>query len=142
MQKKGISTIVLAAVMILTFIPPSTFAGNIVDTTFSYNVSLSNKYAYTNPRAKENATSTYVKINQAPGNLIFLDVQGSTSKTNWVNRTVGVTPLARPGEWRVKQLVYEKGDSFARLKFERYNESGTVSGVWSPDSVGNAPHLN
>lgn len=132
--------------MLLTVLPSSTFAANIGDEKFSFNVNTSSA-RYTKARAKENSTSTYVKINQVPYIYVYLDVQGfrptSGSGTNyWANETIGGQQSATAGEWRVKQTVYENGGRSARLKFQRYAVSAIVSGVWSPDSVGNAPHLN
>ncbi|MCJ7839332.1 hypothetical protein MUB24_00120 [Lederbergia sp. NSJ-179] len=146
MLKKRIALFVLSASMMLTLIPSSTFASNVKDRPFSFYVNSSVGYT-TAARAKEDRSSTYVKINQVPVTYIYLDVQGfrpsSVGGTNyWADETIGGTQTARKGEWRVKQNVYENGGRSARLKFKRFTQSGTVSGVWSPDSVGNAPHLN
>lgn len=147
MLKKRIGAIVLSTGMLLTLIPSSTFAANIEDKSFSFNVTVSNKYGTTSARAKENTTSTYVKVTQTPGSVINMDVQGfrpvSGSGTNyWVNETIGGTVMLFKGEWRVKQMVYENGGRSARLRFGRYATDGRVTGVWSPDSVGSAPIVN
>ncbi|WP_062105428.1 hypothetical protein [Bacillus niameyensis] len=128
-------------------IPSSTFAANIKDEPFSFHVTVSNKSGTTKARAKENTTSTYVEVTQTPGSVINMDVQGfrptSGSGTNyWVNETLGGTVMLLKGEWRVKQTGYENGGRSARLRFEKYGNDGIVSGRWSPDSVGSAPHVN
>ncbi|WP_163578501.1 hypothetical protein [Gracilibacillus thailandensis] len=132
----------------LTLVPISTFASNHGDTSFRFSVSTSNNYAYTGSRSKENTTSTYVNVEQVPITYIYADVQGyrpsSVSGTNyWVDETLGGDKVTlSKGKWLVKQLVYENGGRSARLKFQRYYGTGTVSGVWSPDSVGSYPYAN
>ncbi|UJW58017.1 hypothetical protein HXZ66_11680 [Bacillus sp. A116_S68] len=144
---KKMAPLVLSAIMILTLLPAQAFASNHGDTGFRFNVNTSNNYGTTGSRAKQNTTSTYVKIDQVPAAFIYLHVQGfrpsSTTGSNyWANETVGGRQTATPGQWLVRQMVYENGGRSARLRFQRYSASGTVKGVWSPDSIGSYPRLN
>ncbi|UTR14972.1 hypothetical protein MM221_20965 [Salipaludibacillus sp. LMS25] len=139
---KKMAPLALSAIMILTLLPAQVSASNHVDTKFAFRVSTSNNYAATPGRAKHNTTSTYIKIDQVPGAYIYLTVQGFRPSHKWVNETKDGRQTATPGQWLVRQSVYENGGRSARLRFQRYGASGVVSGVWSPDSVGSYPRLN
>lgn len=137
---KKLSLLMLSVIMILTILPTETLASNHSDENFSFTFT-TNTPRTTRAREKENATSTYVRLDSVPGSAVLLSVEGLRSGT-WMNDTVGGTQVATLGAWAVRQNVYERGGRYARLKFQRYSASGTTNGVWSPDSVGNHKLLN
>lgn len=138
---KKLSLLMLSVIIILTILPTQTLASNHGDTNYSFTLTTSNSSGTTAKRAKNNTTSTYVRLDSVPGSAVLLSVEGLRSGT-WMNDTVGGTQVATLGAWAVRQNVYERGGRYARLKFQRYSASGTTNGVWSPDSVGNHKLLN
>ncbi|MBM7542278.1 hypothetical protein [Amphibacillus cookii] len=143
---KKLGVIILSAIMFLTIIPTPIFAANVKDTSFSFNIQ-SNANRYTRSRAKQNSSSTYVHVKQVPAVYIRTNVQGfrptsGTGSNYWANETIGGQISLRKGQWLIKQLVYENGGRSARLQFKKHSTNGTVSGVWSPDSVGSYPYAN
>lgn len=143
---KKLSLLILSVIMILTILPTQTLASNHGDTNYSFTLT-TNSSVTTKERAKNNTTSTYVRLDSVPGSAVLISVEGfrptGSGGTNvWMNETVGGTQVAKPGQWLVRQNVYERGGRSARLRFQRYSTSGTVNGAWSPDSVGTYPRLN
>ena len=137
----------LSVIIILTILPTQTLASNHGDTNYSFTLTTSNSSGTTSKRAKNNTTSTYVRLDSVPGSAVLLSEEGlrptgSTGTNVWMNETVGGTQVATPGQWLVRQNVYERDGRSARLRFQRYSVSGTTNGAWSPDSVGTYPRLN
>jgi len=71
-------------------------------------------------------------------------IDGSTySSGGWVNRTRGGVAVAYyTGHFSIHNYVYENGGSWARLTSMSDCGSGSVSGMWSPDSNESNPSLN
>ncbi|MCZ0703979.1 hypothetical protein J2T56_002214 [Natronobacillus azotifigens] len=146
-MRKKTGIILLAAIMILTLVPSTTFASNHEDTEFSFYLTNSTSQVNTQGRAKQNSTSTYVNLSAVPTGFINLDVQGfrpisSTGTNQWRNETIGGTVTVSTGQWLVRQLVFEHGGRSARLRFSRYGGNGAIAGEWSPDSVGSYRYAN
>lgn len=145
---KKLSLFILSISMIFIILPTETLASNYSDTPFSFTLTINTPHQTTTSRAKQNSTSTYVRLDNVPaGSTVLLSVEGYRPTGNgstkvWMNETIGGTQVARPGRWSVRQLVYENGGRNARLKFQRHSVSGTVNGLWSPDSIGTYPRLN
>ena len=138
----------MTGIMAVNMFSTTVSAANVSDTTYGYELSTSNPVAYTYPRAKQNTSSTYVNVKKVPSVYVYCEVEGyrptPISGTNiWTNETVGGDAVTLSvGKWLVRQNVYEHGGRSARLKFKKYLMSGTVSGVWSPDSAGSYPYAN
>lgn len=143
---KKLGMIILSVTMFFTLIPTSAFAANVKDRNFKFSITNDINH-YTAARAKENTSSTYVHVEQVPSVYIRTNVQGfrpsSVTGTNyWTNETIGGQISLRKGQWLIKQLVYENGGRSARLQLKKHSTNGTVSGVWSPDSVGSYLYAN
>lgn len=117
-------------------------AANISDTSYTFNFNWIGQ-ANTSGRAKQNASSTYIKCNQLPNGGFQVYVDGATSSTgSWIDRTIGQPKVTRTGEFLINQLVYENGERYARLGGFSLGASKSAKGDRSPDSAGSYPVLN
>ena len=137
----------LLAILGISMIAVSAFslpasAANTSDTSYTFNFNWIGQ-ANTSGRAKQNASSTYIKCNQLPNGGFQVYVDGATSSTgSWTDRTIGQPKVTRTGEFLINQLVYESGERYARLGGYCFMASQSAKGYWSPDSVGSYPVLN
>ncbi|MCD8219950.1 MAG: hypothetical protein LUC50_06415 [Ruminococcus sp.] len=111
-------------------------ANNCSDTPFTdYSISSTSKY--TSARSKTDATSATVKVTSVSSSGAKMTVRFYNASK--VDRTYGTAKVVGVSSTYTyfPNLVYEKGDSSARLGFTRYSGASTftASGVWSPDSV-------
>ena len=115
-------------------------AGNVTDTnlptkkiSFSYDTA-----ARTPLRTKEDKTSHYLK-NTSGFNLWVRSLNSSN-----VNCTYKSYAIVKPGEWFIWNTVKESGYSSCKLDITTATSgtTGTLRGVWSPDSVGSYPAAN
>lgn len=117
-------------------------AANIEDTRYTFKFDFFGK-SNTEGRAKQDASSTYIKCTQLPSGGFWVYVDGATTKDgSWNNRTIGKPKVTRTGEFFINQLVYENGERYARLGGYCWGASQDALGYWSPDSVGSYPVLN
>lgn len=98
-------------------------------------------------RVKTNNSSVYIYLTAADRD-VYVQTWG-LSDTRWsaavANRTCnknGRTTsrvTVRVGKYAVKNLIHERGDACAGLKFAStsYYNPSTINGVWSPDYSGN-----
>ena len=96
-------------------------------------------------RSKDNATSTYIKVNSKWGKSPRLYVDGAkdTNGRNTTNCTNGGSVRAPgPGEYEIHNGVYELGFRWARITSWADYGSGGLRGEWSPDCSGNYADLN
>ena len=91
---------------------------------------------------KDDATPSYVLVNNMTIYDVYLYIDGLSNGT-WTNRTVGgYAYLVDPGAWWIHNTVYESGDTSARLTGWSPDEAGVVGGQWSADSIYTYPSLN
>lgn len=98
-------------------------------------------------RVKTNNSSVYIYLTDADRD-VYVQTWG-LSDTNWssavANRTCNANGrttsrvTVRVGKYVVKNLIHERGDACAGLKFAStsYYNPSTINGVWSPDYSGN-----
>ncbi|WP_276797416.1 hypothetical protein [Ruminococcus champanellensis] len=98
-------------------------------------------------RVKTNNSSVYIYLTAADY-PVYVQTWG-LSDTNWssavANRTCNASGrttsrvTVRVGKYVVKNLIHERGDACAGLKFgsTSYYNPSTIKGVWSPDYSGN-----
>lgn len=98
-------------------------------------------------RVKTNNSSVYIYLTAADY-PVYVQTWG-LSDTNWssavANRTCNASGrttsrvTVRVGKYVVKNLIHERGDACAGLKFAStsYYNPSTINGVWSPDYSGN-----
>lgn len=99
-------------------------------------------------RVKTNNSSVYIYLTEADRD-VYVQTWG-LSDTNWstavANRTCNKNgrstarvTVSAGTRYVVKNLIYERGDACAGLKFgsTSYYNPSTINGVWSPDFSGN-----
>lgn len=145
------------------YTPPSVHPGNVVvndeNTVTPYANTTDTKYEFpmgdggtwaTSGRAKQDASSTYVRIDVI-SRACRMYVDGASSQNgSWYNQTCyastgksgGYANATRVGRWRIRQNVYENGFRWARLTGWANQGVSYVSGVWSPDSYGTYMAIN
>lgn len=141
-MKKKMYAFVAAGIIMAGTLSTTAMAGNITDRYFYFNFSNAIPDAETGGQVKEDSTSTYVKLMSLPSSYVDCQVYGLRTNGKWYNETVGGTVHMPKGEWFVKQYVKERGGSKAKLRFIKTSSNGSLSGYWSPDSVGSYPSLN
>lgn len=119
---------------------------NHLDTTFEFKFDIWGK-ANSEGRAKQDTSGTYiVAYSMCHGGMdVFVD--GLDTRTGqWVDctdkTTYGQPRLSKVNSPAlISQWVYERGYRTARLGGYKPWANQSVSGVWSPDSVGSYPYL-
>ncbi len=115
---------------------------NTGDTYYAFNMASGGTYG-TGGRAKEDASSTYVKIDSISRACRLYVDGGATQSGAWYNQTVnGYARATGVGKWRIRQNVYENGFRWARLTAWANEGASNLAGWWSPDSWGNYTSLN
>lgn len=151
MLKKYFGVLCLTFTLALTAIAPASAASepqsrkNNVDTTFSFVFDLLGK-ANTTGRAKQDDSGTYIVAYTmcAGGFDVYVDGYDATTG-RWVDCTdtrngqPHLRTTYNPG--LVSQFVYERGYRTARLGGHKWFADSSVTGVWSPDSVGSYRYL-
>lgn len=124
------------------------------DSYYNFSCSFLNFNATTDSRPKENSTSIYVWVEKSNEAWVRVQAQGSlrSSGTSWNNYTelgdrsgVEYVFVSTGDEPDYQRLIYngihEANMGYARLAFRARNVWGdSISGRWSPDSVGTFPH--
>ncbi len=122
---------------------------NTSDEPYAFRMGANGTYA-TPGRAKQDASSTYVKVTTI-SQACRLYVDGGTSSNGpWYNQTCyastgksgGYANATRVGQWRIRQNVYENGFRWARLSAWANNGTTYIAGEWSPDSYGSYTAIN
>ena len=110
---------------------------NTVDHYVHFNIADYPGYSYSDPEWKDEDWSTYVNAQDMGIYRCHLKVFGATSWDGYfLNRTIGGhATLKTGGEHMIDQLVYESGESWARLQAENCGWTGYVAGVWSADGI-------
>ena len=145
MRKKALA-LLMAGVMMMGCFPATANAANTGDTTWQFYVHA--KEEYTGERAKENSTSTYIRLDEAPDGYVRAAVEGKMpvgdkGYLEWQNKTWNAAAVNVPtGRWRIRQTVYEHGGRSARLRITKCYTDGIARGAWSPDCAGSYPSLN
>lgn len=150
---KIITFMLVLAIISSVGVLPTFAAGNYTDSSFSltcptygYLVCEGNVY-----RKKLDSTATYVHCISGPSTGVYFTVWGGIEiSTNYsvpvANCTRYGQALIYPGQQRfIAQYVYENDYEYAHLGLlTRYatDVGTTVTGVWSPDSVGSYPYAN
>lgn len=140
MKIKRYLTACLAALMVVSAMAVPASAEEIVpytsaDSSFDFTFGFFGK-DNTVGRAKDDKTSTYIKVETCPTNGFEVFVDGANSANAWWwddTTTIGSPKVSRTGKFLIRQLVKEKGYSYARLGGYRSSGSGGASGKWSPD---------
>lgn len=137
-KSKKASAILLVIAVFLSAFSIGAFAANNHDTGYSFTVG-QGWQARTEYREKTNNTSVYVKSLSGPTITYFYVLAPNGSNQN---SGKGIAPISPGQERRIFNHVYENGWSTCALASINNPYSGQSTGVWSPDSVGKAPHAN
>lgn len=135
-----------AAVLMTAIVMPSTkaFAANTANSSYSFYFSGTGATQGTSARYKETSSVCYLRVSYLGLNRMNFYIDGAKSSSgSWVNRTRGgVATAYYTGHFSVHNYVNENGEYFARLTAMSPSGSGTVSGMWSPDSNESNTSLN
>ncbi|MFO7296009.1 MAG: hypothetical protein C0P72_008300 [Clostridia bacterium] len=142
MRRVKIYVILLLTVLFMPIFGISVRAANVTDTYFYFYLS-GNNWRYTEGRAKENTTSVYVHLQEAPIYFVYARAEGyrtasgsTTGTYYWYNDTIGGDVVLPKGQQSsIRTLIYERGGRIARLGIKQFTEDGVAYGVWSPDST-------
>lgn len=141
-KAKRLLAILGASIIAVSALSLPVSAANTSDTSYTFKFDFFGK-SNTGGRAKQDASSTYIKCTQLPSGGFWVYVDGATSSNgSWTDRTIGEPKVTRTGEFFINQLVYENGERYARLGGYCWGASQSAKGYWSPDSVGSYPVLN
>lgn len=140
MKIKRHLAVCLAALMVVSAMAIPASAEGVVpytsaDSSFDFTFSFFGK-DNTTGRPKDDYTSTYIKVETCPkkGFNVFVDGADSENALWWDDKTtIGSPTVSRTGKYLIRQLVKERGHSYARLGGYRSSGSGSASGQWSPD---------
>lgn len=129
---------VVAALCVLSIILSAVtpvFAANTKDEKFYFWFRAPNQTAGSNGRNKTDSSSVYINIKYIDIQPVNIYVDGSNSSNGgWVNCTINSVAYAdRLGQFRIRNNVYERRYSYARITGWSPKSAGTVSGYWSPD---------
>lgn len=133
----------LAAILALTALSPAAaYAGNNQDTDFGVREISAGQPKAIGVREKTNESSVYVRVNGLASYCAMWPVAAvrDHNGSDYNRVSVGAqhwTCSSGRGTF-MPGLIYEKGYRYASVYFENlYNNNyGFVTGVWSPDSVG------
>lgn len=135
----------MIAIMSVTGI--SSRAANVSDTSWQFSLLTSaGAYNLSGIRQKTNATKFYVNWNYSSGpTSVYIQTYGALNANyasmNAYNTSNGVRVLPNMGKYSVSSTVYEslgqgsKGTIYACFGMKTKSGSGSVSGLWSPDSA-------
>lgn len=146
-NSKRFLALVLMVVMMFSVMAIGASAAdpNIKDTSFSFTVTGS-AYTSTTVRAKNDTSTVYLFLNDSSTYIhCYAQACGSTTYTSGlynktlVNAERVTNVVCRRGvQYSIHSDIYEEGYRYAALRFKQLvtPNSGTVAGVWSPDSSG------
>ena len=134
MKKTRLFSILFSTFILLGILGMPVQAANTQDTYFIFNLS-GDSWNYTEGRAKENTTTVYVDLYDAPITYVYAQTQGY--RVSWYNDTGSVSKviLELDVPSSIHNWIYERGSRAARLAIQQYTIDGYSSGAWSPDST-------
>lgn len=121
-----------AAMLAPAAISPAYAGNNHGDSDYGSYINY-NSVSYTDARGKWDDSSSWDACESGPNHK----VEVFASNTNWSPTYVGSKQyyFGRGASGHLSNWVYERGYPKALLWFSEPNYSGTIKGVWSPDSV-------
>ncbi len=131
-----------AALMLTSAFAMPASAANIKNTTWNFNIESTRRTYTTALREKTNSSSVYVKYSD--GTVTSLVCDALNSEGDSMCGSYGPGRIYKGEEGRLKQLVYENGFRWCKLKLtcDAPVNYGGAGGEWSPDCVGSYPYLN
>lgn len=140
-------------VFLNTVVFVSAEGSNNTDSKFSFTLPGTSFYSVLNSgRAKLNWTGSYISSDSVnPSEGALFSIHGYNSPTvpagsQAVNCTKGTSARIWPGQnRRIRQYVYERGYTYAFIGASAITTAGvgkSLTGMWSPDSVGSDPYCN
>lgn len=155
-QKEGVKVrtrrlqrfvVAIVAAFALAFAVTPALAANTSDEGYNFYFYGGGATQGTRPRPKTNTTPVYVRVDTITISSVGLYVDGAySSRGPWTNRTNGgsapMSQVRGPGRYSIHTSVYESGRRWARLTGYSSWPSGSVYGVWSPDSTRTYTSLN
>lgn len=143
---KRIVTYLVVAVLLVSAVSTSVSAANYTDTEFSF-FSINAEYLtlLEEKRAKEDSSSVYVYFEDYYNPLTVVEVatfgyaSGSATGFNVTvsyGEPVNYVTCRKGVEYGIHNWIYERGYSYATLGMQTPGGTDIVSGLWSPDSVG------
>ena len=155
---KRILSVMLVLLTLVSIMSVTASASNYGNTNF-YNFTLYKHQRFLNPREKQDDTPCYVRVNSAYFNQIIhinaygflIPDQNEEGLSRHCTRDgygqyqeyVSILPYQ---DYRIRNMIYEFGYPYASLGFSSPSDGAftgggivgnEVSGVWSPDSLGN-----
>lgn len=116
--------------------------GNYDDTGYYFYMASKGKSAATGYRVKTDASSVYVGITRCYGKpRMYVDGAWTSTGSGYIDATVGQCRARGKGNYRIRNLVHEKGRAYARLTAWAEKGKSEVTGLWSPDSRVAYPYL-
>lgn len=120
------------------------------DCKFHFDFTFLQETAGDSIELKHNASSTYVRLDSVNIDAAQLYVDGAVpNSTNLVNCMGGADAVVNrglKGQFCIRNLVYERfgqsGVANSQLTGWGMKNTGTIDGVWSPDSLYNYTPLN
>ncbi|MBD5134520.1 MAG: hypothetical protein HDT39_00945 [Lachnospiraceae bacterium] len=147
--KKAVCMLMACTIMLTPAV--SVQAANVSDQPIGEREIKANVSYETLPRDKQNTTKVYVYFTKLPTKYITVQTLGSRNTSLWYNETKGTgsNPSAKVQlkvQSSITNFIYEnRGASntyvLAKLRFKS-SASGTIKGVWSPDSTRNYTVVN
>ncbi len=118
--------------------PAMTTLSNHTDTKYTFKINSKNGTSGTSYRRKDDASSVYIKISSVSGKPLRIFVDGALVNNGYLQKdcTQGIYRARKKGEYGIYNTVHEDNKHYARLTAWAETGPGTVSGLWSPDSVG------
>ena len=142
--KKMFAVLSATAIMITLSAVPA--LASVTDSTLPTRFIAYTAYANTDTRTKDNDTSVY--MNNTSGMTLWVYTNGGTAPSGTtgidVGTTIGGYANVNPGEYKIRNYIQEYGytTAFCNISTATNGVGGTLSGKWSPDSVGNFPNAN
>lgn len=124
--------------------PKNALAANTANSSYSFTFSGTGATQGTAARSKQTSSVCYLRVSYLGLNRMNFYIDGATHPLGpWVNRTCGEVATAYyTGHFSIHNYVHENHESYARLTAMSPSGSGTVTGMWSPDSNESNPSLN
>lgn len=150
MKIKKLIVIMMLLTSIISSFAISASAKNNKDVEFSYSLPNEGYYkVYGEGHRKEDASGSYVFSNYTnPSGGTYYSIHGGYTESiegGYRNCTKNDSAIIYAGQKRrIRQYVYEWGYPYAFIGLAPSSgQSGlTISGKWSPDSVGSDPYAN
>ena len=118
--------------------PEITLYSNHSDTGYHFALASKGKTGATGFRRKDNTTSVYMGVTSLSGQPLRIFVDGALNNDGYMTKdcTQGTYRARKKGHFGLYNMVREYNKNSARLTAWAEKGAGTVSGLWSPDSVG------